>query len=211
MNYEVLLVTPFQQNCTLIWQEGDKTAVVIDPGADTNKILTRLSELGLTLDKILLTHGHLDHVGAAAELRKKSGAPIIGPHKDDDFWLQQLAEQANMLQLPKTEVFEPDQWLNHDDLVVSSSLTFKVLHTPGHTPGHICFWNEQENRVWSGDLLFRGSVGRTDFPKSDSGQLFHSCREVLFPLGDDVTVHPGHGPETTIGFERVANPFVGDE
>jgi len=203
-------VSHFQQNCAVLWCEKTQKAAVIDPGADIEKIELVIAEHGVTLEKILLTHGHLDHAGAAAELSRRTGVPILGPHKADAFWLDQLVEQAQMMGFPSGENTTPDQWFAHGDTVLVGEISLQVVHTPGHTPGHICFFDAASSSAWVGDVIFAGSVGRTDFPMSDSRALVHSCREILFPLGDDVRFYPGHGPSSTFGHEKRTNPFVGD-
>lgn len=198
------------QNCTLIWCEETKSAALIDPGGDVSKLLSVIKEQGLILNKVLLTHGHIDHAGGAAEIRRQTGSKIYGPHIEDKFWLDQLEQQSGMLGVPNGENTDPDFWQNHGDVIQVGKTELKVLYTPGHTPGHICFFDELSRNVWVGDVLFKGSIGRTDFPKGNLDQLVHSCREILFKLGDDVTFYPGHGPESTIGLERETNPFVGE-
>lgn len=210
MKFLTIPVTHYMQNCTLIWCEETKSAALIDPGGDVSKLLSVIEEQRLTLDKVLLTHGHIDHAGGAAEVRRQTGAKIYGPHIADKFWLDQLEQQSEMLGVPNGESIEPDFWQDQDDVILVGNIKLKVLHTPGHTPGHICFLDESANKVWVGDVLFKGSIGRTDFPKGSLEQLTHSCRNILFKLDDNVTFYPGHGPESTIGIERVTNPFVGE-
>ena len=210
MKMVTIPVSHFQQNCSVVWCEKTQLAAVIDPGADIDKILTVIAEQGVTVDKILLTHGHLDHAGAAAALSRHTGVSISGPHKADAFWLDQLSEQAKMMGFPSGENTTPDRWYAHGDVVEVGSISLSVLHTPGHTPGHVCYFDSVSRTAWVGDVIFAGSVGRTDFPMSDSRALVHSCREILFPLGDDVRFFPGHGPSSTFGHEKHTNPFVGD-
>lgn len=210
MKLDIVPVSHFQQNCTLMWCETTKLAAIIDPGAEADKLLALIERQGLTLDKILLTHGHLDHAGAAAEIRRKTGAKIFGPHHADAFWLDQLSAQADMMGFDSGENTSPDQWFEHGDRVKIGEIDLLVLHTPGHTPGHVCYFDEASRSAWVGDVLFSGSVGRTDFPMSNAADLRHSCREILFPLGDSVRFFPGHGPTSTFGQERTSNPFVGD-
>lgn len=206
----VLPVTAYQQNCTFVLCEETGRAAIIDPGGEVGKLLAVVEKHQLDVEKILLTHGHLDHVGGAAELRNTLGAPIIGPHSGDAFWLQQLPQQGQMLGGPVLEAFEPDQWLADGDAVRVGAMTFEVLHCPGHTPGHVVFYNRASNWAQVGDVLFAGSIGRTDFPGGDQNQLLQSIRGKLFPLGDEVRFVPGHGPGSTFGEERRSNPFVAD-
>lgn len=166
---------------------------------------------GITLTQILLTHGHLDHVGAAAELAQHYGVPVIGPEKEDEFWLQGLPAQSRMFGLGECQPLTPDRWLNEGDRVSVGNVTLQVLHCPGHTPGHVVFFDEQSQLLISGDVIFKGGVGRSDFPRGDHSQLIDSIKRKLLPLGDDVTFIPGHGPLSTLGYERLHNPFLQDE
>jgi glyoxylase-like metal-dependent hydrolase (beta-lactamase superfamily II) len=210
LKYRVIPVTPFEQNCTLLWCTETNKAAVVDPGGDLDRILAAAQEEGVTLEKILLTHAHIDHAGGTAELAKSAGLPIEGPHKDDNFWIQGLAMQAQMFGFPAPEVFTPDRWLEDEDTVAVGNETLEVLHTPGHTPGHVVFFHRASKLAQVGDVLFNGSIGRTDFPKGDYNTLIHSIREKLFPLGDDVAFICGHGPMSTFGHEKATNPFVSD-
>ncbi len=210
MQYEIIPVTGFQQNCTLLWCDRTKDAAVIDPGGDLEKILTRVSDLNLKLTQIWLTHGHIDHAGATGELAAKLSLPIIGPHKDDEFWIDGLAQQSQMFGFPAAQPFKPTRWLNDGDNVELGDESFQVLHCPGHTPGHVVFFHEKSRLAQVGDVLFQGSIGRTDFPKGNHEDLIHSIREKLFPLGDDIQFIPGHGPMSTFGQERKSNPFCSD-
>lgn len=210
LKYRVIPVTPFEQNCTLLWCTETHKAAVVDPGGDLDRILAAAEDEGVILEKILLTHAHIDHAGGTAELAKSAGLPIEGPHKDDNFWIQGLAMQAQMFGFPAPEVFTPNRWLEDDDTVTVGNETLEVLHTPGHTPGHVVFFHRGSKLAQVGDVLFNGSIGRTDFPKGDYNTLIHSIREKLFPLGDDVNFICGHGPMSTFGQERATNPFVSD-
>lgn len=210
MKFRVVPVTPFQQNCTVCWCEETKKAAVIDPGGDIDKVLAALSEEGLKLEKILLTHAHIDHVGGTAELAKQSDVPVVGPHRDDKFWLDGLPQQSSMFGFPDVSSFEPNQWLEDGDKVTVGNCEFEVLHCPGHTPGHVIFYDRSSDVAQVGDVIFNGSIGRTDFPKGNHEQLISSIKEKLFALGDDVEFIPGHGPSSTIGYERQTNPFVAD-
>ncbi|WP_138434964.1 MBL fold metallo-hydrolase [Marinobacter shengliensis] len=210
LKYRVIPVTPFEQNCTLLWCTETHKAAVVDPGGDLDRIRAAAKAEGVTLEKILLTHAHIDHAGGTAELAKSEGLPIEGPHKEDNFWIQGLAMQAQMFGFPAPEVFTPNRWLKDGDTVTVGNETLEVLHTPGHTPGHVVFFHRGSKLAQVGDVLFNGSIGRTDFPKGDYNTLIHSIREKLFPLGDDVSFICGHGPMSTFGQERATNPFVSD-
>jgi glyoxylase-like metal-dependent hydrolase (beta-lactamase superfamily II) len=210
LKYKIVPVTPFEQNCTLLWCTETHKAAVVDPGGDLDRILAAAEDEGVILEKILLTHAHIDHAGGTAELAKSAELPIEGPHKDDNFWIQGLAMQAQMFGFPAPEVFTPNRWLEDGDTVTVGNETLEVLHTPGHTPGHVVFFHRGSKLAQVGDVLFNGSIGRTDFPKGDYNTLIHSIREKLFPLGDDVHFICGHGPMSTFGQERATNPFVSD-
>lgn len=210
MNYRIIPVTPFQQNCSLIWDEQNMRGALVDPGGDAERLMQVVKQQGVTLERLLLTHGHIDHVGAAAEIAARLGIPIEGPQREDEFWLQQLPEQAAMFGFPAVAVFTPQRWLNDGDSVRVGELTLDVIHCPGHTPGHVVFHHAPSQLAFVGDVLFKGSVGRSDFPRGNHDQLITSIRQRLFPLGDAVTFVPGHGPLSTIGQERFSNPFVAD-
>ena len=203
-------VTPFEQNCSVIVCENTRLAAVVDPGGDLHRIRAVLEKAGATLQKILLTHAHIDHAGATAELARESGVPIEGPHRGDEFWIEGLPEQSRMFGLASAERFTPDRWLEQGDTVQVGECELQVLHCPGHTPGHVVFFSAEQRLAIVGDVLFAGSVGRTDLPGGDHQQLIDSIRNRLWPLGDDVTFIPGHGPRSTFGQERRSNPFVGD-
>lgn len=208
MEFTILPVTPYQQNCSLVWDAAGRAAL-IDPGGEAGRLLAEAQKRGLSLEKILLTHGHLDHVGAAAELRDALGIPIVGPQREEQFWLDLLPRQAELFGFPPAAAFVPDRWLEDGDVVEVGSLRFDVLHCPGHTPGHVVFHQPDARIAFVGDVLFKGSVGRTDFPRGDQATLFAAIRGKLFPLGDDVRFVPGHGAMSTFGHERRENPFVG--
>ena len=210
LNYRIIPVTPFQQNCSLIWCEKTRRAAVVDPGGDLEKIRAAVAEEGVTVEKILLTHAHIDHAGGTAELSKELGIPIEGPQKEDNFWIVGLPQQAQMFGFPAPEVFTPDRGLEDGQQVTVGNQTLEVLHCPGHTPGHVVFYHKESGLALVGDVLFHGSIGRTDFPKGDHATLIRSIREQLFPLGDEVAFIPGHGPMSTFGRERATNPFVSD-
>ena len=210
MRAVIIPVTPFQQNCSLVWCDVTRQAAVIDPGGDLDKVLAAVDNAGVTLTTILLTHAHVDHAGATAELARRQQLPIIGPHRGDQFWIDGLAEQGRMFGLGHSESFEPDQWLVDGDRVSLGKGGFEVRHCPGHTPGHVIFFSAPDRLAFVGDVLFAGSIGRTDFPGGDYDTLVRSIRDNLFVLGDDVRFVPGHGPMSTFGAERRTNPFVGD-
>lgn len=213
--HEIVVVTPFSQNCQILWNEDDKRGVVVDPGGDVPQILERVRALGVTVEAILLTHGHLDHAGGAAELRDALPVlpdgvrvPVIGPDRRDAFLLAGIAAQASALGIDDMHDVEPDRYLEEGDELAFAGCRLKVLHVPGHTPGHIVFIDEAHRFGLVGDTLFRGSVGRTDFPYCDGPRLIADVTAKLLTLGDDLAVVPGHGPGTTIGHERRTNPFL---
>ena len=210
LEFAILPVTAFAQNCTLIWSSLNKRGAVVDPGGDIDRIEAELNRRGIILEKILITHGHIDHAGAAAALAKRHHVPIEGPHKEDAFWIQGMPMQSKQFGFPHADAFEPDRWLQDGDTVTVGGETLDVIHTPGHTPGHVCFHHEPSRLALVGDVLFQQSIGRTDFPKGNHQDLIRSIREKLFPLGDDVRFIPGHGPMSTFGDERMDNPFVAD-
>jgi hydroxyacylglutathione hydrolase len=204
----IIPVTPFQQNCTLLWCEATKRAVVIDPGGDLPDIERAIAEAKVTVDKIWLTHGHIDHVGGANELRAKLNVPIDGPHRSDQYLLDHVVDTALMFGIDGVRNVTPDRWLEEGEQVQVGQLTFDVLHCPGHSPGSVAFINAAQRLAIVGDVLFSGSIGRTDLPGGDHRQLLKSITDKLLPLADDVTVLSGHGPVTTIGRERATNPFI---
>ncbi len=210
LHYHTVPVTPFQQNCSLLWCDQTLAAAVIDPGGDLDDILAEAKRLGLALQQIWLTHAHIDHAGAAGELAQQLGLPIIGPHPGDQFWIDALAQQSQMFGFPAAQSFTPTRWLHDGDTVTLGHSTLQVRHCPGHTPGHVVFYAPEIQRAFVGDVLFAGSIGRTDFPQGDHAQLVSSIRERLWPMGDETVFIPGHGPESSFGRERRSNPFVGD-
>lgn len=206
----IVPVTPFQQNSTVLWDDETMKGAVSDPGGDLDRIEAVLAEHGITLEKILLTHGHLDHASAAGALATRYSVPIEGPHRDDQFLLQDLQSQGEKYGFPIYPAFEPDLWLENGDEVSLGGLTLGVRHCPGHTPGHIIFFHEPSRLAIVGDVLFKGSIGRTDLPRGNYQSLIDSIRDRLWPLGEDMTFVPGHGPLSTFGHERKTNPFVAD-
>ncbi len=211
LRFEVVPVTPFAQNATLVWCDETLEAAIIDPGGEIDRLLKHVENKQLKLVKILLTHGHIDHAGGAADLKARCGIPIIGPHKDDQFWLDGLGQQSRMFNFPEAQSITPDQWLNDGDQIGLGKSILQVLHCPGHTPGHVVFYDQESNMAQVGDVLFAGSIGRTDFPKSNHQDLISSIKTKLFPLGDQVQFIPGHGPNSTFGEEKRSNPFVGSK
>lgn len=211
LQYQIIPVTHYQQNCTLLWCDQTREAAVVDPGGDIARILAAVDKVGVKLTQILLTHGHLDHVGGTAALIKQLGLPVIGPHADDLFWINLLPQQAQMMGFNPVDGFTPTQLLQHGDQIKVGHSQLDVLHCPGHTPGHIIFFDPVGRLALVGDVLFKGSIGRTDFPRGNHEHLILSIRERVFPLGDDVRFIPGHGPMSTLGHERQTNPFVADK
>jgi glyoxylase-like metal-dependent hydrolase (beta-lactamase superfamily II) len=204
-------VTPLQQNCTIVWCEKTKKAAVIDPGGEVERLLGGIRQHGLTVEKIWITHGHMDHAGGTAALKAATGAPIEGPHPDDLFWIEGIEEAGRRYGVPGAQSFVPDRWLADGDTVELGETQFEVYHCPGHTPGHVIFFNREARFAQVGDVLFQGSIGRTDFPRGNHQQLIDSITGKLWPLGDDVAFVPGHGPMSTFGRERATNPYVSDE
>ncbi len=207
----VIPVTAFEQNCTLLWCTQTMLGAFVDPGGDLDQLISVAAENKVTIEKILITHGHLDHAGGAAELAERLGVPIEGPHKDDDFWIKQLPEQTLQYGFPEGRAFVPERWLENGDKVSVGKLTLDVIHCPGHTPGHVVFYQPDEHLAIVGDVLFHGSIGRTDFPRGNHQDLLDSITGRLWPLGDETTFIPGHGQASTFGAERKSNPFVGDD
>lgn len=210
LHYRTIPVTAFQQNCSLLWCDQTQEAAVIDPGGDLAVILSQTQRLGLVLKAIWLTHGHIDHAGGAAELAQQQQLPIIGPHEGDRFWIDGLPQQAVKFGFPAVQSFIPTQWLNDGDIVSIGQETLNVRHCPGHTPGHVVFHAPQIDRCFVGDVLFAGSIGRTDFPQGNHQQLIDSIVQKLWPMGNQTVFIPGHGPESSFGRERKTNPFVGN-
>ena len=210
LQIRVVPVTPLQQNCSLVWDTATKHALFVDPGGDAERLLGALNHFGLTLTRIWLTHGHLDHAGAAADLRERTGVKVEGPHKDDQFWLDQIESSAGRYGLSGLRNVTPDRYFEDGEELEFEGVKFGVAHTPGHTPGHVVIHNAAARIAFVGDVLFAGSIGRTDFPRGNHEQLISSITSKLWPLGDDITFIPGHGPTSTFGQERQTNPFVAD-
>jgi len=209
MRVAIIPVTPLQQNCSLLWCTKTMHGAFVDPGGDLDLLKRALEKTGVTLEKVLVTHGHLDHCGLAGELAKEMGVPLEGPQEEDRFWIEGLDDDAGRWGM-EARSFEPDRWLAEGDKVTVGELVLDVIHCPGHTPGHVIFYHAPSRFAIVGDVLFQGSVGRTDLPRGNYGQLVSSITGKLWPLGDDVTFVPGHGPVSTFGDERRTNPFVGD-
>ena len=208
MEIVVIPVTPFAQNCSLIRDAGSKRGAFVDPGGDIQKLISAASDHQVTIEKIILTHGHLDHVGGTVELAKHYDVPIIGPHLGDKFWLDALMQQSQMFGFPPATPFVPNQWLNDKDTISIGDLTLEVLHCPGHTPGHVVLVERTSNKVIVGDVIFAGSIGRTDFPQGNHQQLIDSINANILTLPDDMVIYPGHGPTTTVAKEKASNPYV---
>jgi hydroxyacylglutathione hydrolase len=206
----VIPVTPFQQNCSLVFDAGSKRGAIVDPGGDLHSIEAAIGQAGVTVEKILLTHGHLDHAGAAADLRDRLGVPVEGPHRDDKFLLDTLDVAGERYGLQGFRPVTPDLWLEHDDIVDVAGMEFRVIHAPGHSPGSVVFFNAENKFALMGDVLFQGSIGRTDLPRADHATLIASIKGRILPLGDEVVFLPGHGEASSIGDERRSNPFLQD-
>jgi hydroxyacylglutathione hydrolase len=204
----VVPVTPFRQNCAIVFDEESKRGAVVDPGGDVPLILDALKQTGVTAEKILITHGHIDHAGGAAELRDILDVKIEGPHKEDDFLLQSLPETGVQYGMMDARVVTPDRWLSDGDAVEVAGFVFTVIEAPGHSPGSVVLFNTAQRFAFMGDVLFKGSIGRTDLRRSNHEQLMRSIREKVLPIGDDVTFMPGHGSASTIGDEKRSNPFL---
>ncbi|MDK9740124.1 MBL fold metallo-hydrolase [Vibrio sp. D404a] len=211
LKYQVVPVTSFSQNCSIVWCDETMEGIVVDPGGDVAQLAAIIEELGVKVVNLVLTHGHLDHVGGTVPLAEILNVEIVGPHRADNFWLQGLENQSQMFGFPLCKAFEPNTWLDEGDKVTFGNQVIDVIHTPGHTPGHVVLFSEEARMAFVGDVLFNGAIGRTDFPQGDFNTLISSIKTKLWPLGNDVTFVPGHGPESTFGRERVSNPFVADE
>ncbi len=208
LRYQTIPVTPFQQNCSIVWCDQTMEGAVIDPGGDLPRITAAAAKLGVQLRQILLTHAHIDHAGGTATLARELSLPVIGPHQSDQFWIDALQQQAQMFGFAPAAAFTPTRWLNDGDTVAVGAGTLQVRHCPGHTPGHVVFHDAPTRRAFVGDVLFAGSIGRTDLPGGDHDTLIDSITQRLWPMGDDTVFIPGHGPESTFGRERRGNPYV---
>ncbi|BDI03165.1 MBL fold metallo-hydrolase [Sphaerotilus microaerophilus] len=209
LRYHTVPVTAFQQNCSIVWCDETNAAAVIDPGGDLPRLKAEIARRALKLEQIWLTHAHIDHAGGTGTLARELGLPIIGPHEGDQFWIDGLPQQSVQFGFPQAEPFAPTRWLHDGDTVQIGRCVLNVRHTPGHTPGHVVFHSPEIGRCFVGDVLFAGSIGRTDFPGGDYDTLIDSISQRLWPMGDDTVFIPGHGPESTFGRERRSNPFVG--
>ena len=209
LRYATLPVTPFQQNCSIVWCDTTMEGAVIDPGGELPRVVQEARRLGVALKQILLTHAHIDHAGGTAALAAELSLPIVGPHPGDQFWIDGLRQQARQFGFPPADGFTPTRWLHDGDTVQVGECTLDVRHCPGHTPGHVVFHSAEAKRAFVGDVLFAGSIGRTDFPGGDHATLIASITGRLWPMGDDTVFIPGHGPESTFGRERRTNPYVG--
>ena len=206
----VVPVTPFQQNCSIVWCVETSLGAVFDPGGDLDNILKMVQDNNITVEKILITHAHLDHAGGANELSKMLNVPIEGPHEEDLFLMESLSEQGERFGLKGAQSFETTRYLKNGDEVTIGNQTLGVRHCPGHTPGHIIFFHEKAQLSVVGDVIFQGSIGRSDFPRGNHEQLVNSIVNELWPLGDEMTFIPGQGPLSTFGQERLTNPYVSD-
>jgi len=204
----VIQVTPFEQNCSLIWDEATKRGAVVDPGGDVPRIEAAIAQIGLTVEKIVLTHGHLDHVGGAAELKAKLGVQIEGPHIADKFLMEGVEKQAASYGLEGMRNATSDRWMEEGQTLTVGGHDFEIFHCPGHSPGSLVYVNRPNRFALVGDVIFRGSIGRTDFPYGDHDALIHAIKTKLFPLGDEIAFICGHGPMGTFGMERQSNPFL---
>ncbi|NDW22743.1 MBL fold metallo-hydrolase [Alteromonas hispanica] len=208
MKIVVIPVTPFSQNCSLIWDPSSMKGAFVDPGGNVEQLIKAAKDNHVEIEKIILTHGHLDHVGGTTAIASHFNVSIIGPHKGDKFWLDGLMQQSQMFGFPPASPFEPTQWLNDNDTISVGTLTLEVLHCPGHTPGHVALVERSSNRIIVGDIIFAGSIGRTDFPQGNQQQLIDSIKRKILSLPEDMMIYPGHGPTTTVGTEKATNPYV---
>lgn len=208
MEIVVIPVTPFAQNCSLIWDASTMKGAFVDPGGEIEKLIAMALKHNVEIEKVILTHGHLDHVGGTVAIAAHYDVPVIGPHVGDKFWLDALMQQSQMFGFPPAQPFTPQAWLNDNDTITLGSLTLEVLHCPGHTPGHVALVEHNSNKVIVGDIIFAGSIGRTDFPQGNHQQLIDSITQKIMVLPGDMTIYPGHGPTTTVATEKASNPYV---
>jgi len=207
----IVPVTPFQQNCSVVWCTATMKGAVVDPGGEVDRILAAAQEHGVAIEKILVTHAHSDHAGAVADLAQQLKVPVEGPQRADQFWIDRIEDSGRRYNMPWCRAFAPDRWLEDKDTATVGELVFEVRHCPGHTPGHVVFFHPGTKIAFVGDVIFQGSIGRSDFPMGDHATLVRSITERLWPMGDDVTFVPGHGQPSTFGHERQTNPFVADQ
>ncbi|WP_405235067.1 MBL fold metallo-hydrolase [Lentisalinibacter orientalis] len=210
LDIRVIPVTPLQQNTSLLWSRRTKEGVFVDPGGETERLLAAAREFGVKIVAVWLTHGHMDHAGAAAEIAEREGVPVIGPHEDDQWLLDEIEAQGVRYGISDGRNVKPDRYLGDGDTLELAGVEFRVVHCPGHTPGHVVIYQPEAKIAFVGDVLFRGSIGRTDFPRGDHAQLIASITQKLWPLGEDMRFVPGHGPASTFGQERQDNSFVAD-
>ncbi len=208
LQVKIVPVTAFAPNCSIVWDSETKDAILIDAGGDAAKLRQEVEALGLKVKALWLTHGHLDHAGAVGELARIWSIPVIGPHKEDQFWLDMIQEVSQRYGFPIPELVHVNQWLEGGEVLTLGEHQFDVRFAPGHTPGHVMFYNQQHALLWTGDVLFKGSIGRTDFPKGNHQQLLDSIQRECFSLPDDTQFISGHGPMSSIGYEKQFNPFV---
>lgn len=207
----IIPVTPFQQNCSIVWCTKTMRGAVVDPGGEIDAILSAAQEQGVTIEKVLVTHGHLDHAGAVKDLAARLGVPVEGPEREDSYWIDIIDQQGRKYGMDWCKPFTPDRWLQDGETVTVGEQVLQVIHCPGHTPGHVVFFHPASRLAFVGDVLFQGSIGRTDFPRGNHQALIDSITQKLWPLGSDVTFVPGHGSPSTFGHERRSNPFVADQ
>lgn len=208
LQYLTVPVTAFQQNASILWCDQTREAVIVDPGGDLATLKAEVARLGVKLVALWLTHAHIDHAGGTGTLARELDLPIVGPHPGDQYWIDGLARQSQMFGFPPAEPFTPTRWLGDGDVLTLGQSQVSVRHCPGHTPGHVVFHSAEAQRCFVGDVLFAGSIGRTDFPGGDHDTLIDSITQRLWPMGDDTVFIPGHGPESTFGRERRSNPYV---
>lgn len=208
LQFKIVPVTPFQQNATIFWCDETLEGAIVDPGGETEKLLSAVDELGIKLTKLLLTHAHVDHAGGTQDIADQLNLPIEGPHKADQFWIDIFPQQIKQFGFPEARAFTTNRWLEHGDVVTLGNEELEVYFCPGHTPGHVIFFHRGSKLAQVGDVLFRGSIGRTDFPKGDHQTLLNAIKDKLFTLPEDTAFIPGHGPMSTIGHEKKTNPFV---